>query len=267
MKLEGRVAIVTGGGGHGEFFGIGRAICNVLSREGAKLIIVDISEAEAKVTVDELKAQGGDAHAVIGDVSKAETGKRAAEEARRIFGGLDILVNNAATVGPSSTVVDVKESEWDQVLAINLKGPMLMSKYAIPSMGKGSAIVNIGSIGAIRSSMRTAYAASKGALASLTIVMAAHHGAAGIRVNCVSPGLLWTPMVAKEATSEATSATMRENRRQANLLQEEGTAWDVAKTVGFLVSDDARWITGQNIYVDAGVTVARPGGPPRGAGG
>jgi NAD(P)-dependent dehydrogenase (short-subunit alcohol dehydrogenase family) len=267
MNLEGRVAIITGGGGHGELFGIGRAICSVLSHEGAKLVVVDISEAEAMATVNEIKAQGGEAIAVIGDVSKAETAKRAADEANRNFGRLDILVNNAATVGPSTTVVEVLESDWDRVLAINVKGPMLMSKYAIPLMGRGSAIVNIGSIGAIRSSLRTAYAASKGALASLTIVMAAHHGPAGIRVNCVNPGLIWTPMVAKEAPSEIVGATMRENRRQANLLQEEGTAWDIAKTVGFLVSDDARWITGQNIYVDAGVTVARPGGPPRGAGG
>jgi NAD(P)-dependent dehydrogenase (short-subunit alcohol dehydrogenase family) len=103
-----------------------------------------------------------------------------------------------------------------------------------------------------------AYAASKGAIASMTIVMAAQYGLAGIRVNCVIPGLLWAPMVARDIHTEAATEALRKDSRDANLLHEEGTAWDVAHAILFFASEDSRWITGQGLVVDGGVTVAQP---------
>lgn len=258
VRVADRVAIVTGGGGQGDLVGVGRATCRLLAREGARIVVVDQNAAAAAVTVDEIKSEGGQASAVVGDVGQAETSIRATELALTQFGGLDILVNSASIIGPSIAADDPDESGWDQVMAVNAKGSMLMAKHSASKMGKGSSIVNIGSISAIRSSNRMAYAASKGAVASMTIVMAAHYGQSGIRVNCIVPGLLWAPMVAREMTSEAAGEAMRKGRVEANLLGQEGTAWDVAMAVLFFASEDSRWITGQSLVVDGGVTIARP---------
>jgi NAD(P)-dependent dehydrogenase (short-subunit alcohol dehydrogenase family) len=168
VKLEGRVAIVTGGGGQGALLGVGRAACHVLSREGAKLIVVDQSEAAAAVTVEEVVSQGGLASAVVGDIRQTETSRQAAERAYELYGGVNILVNSAAIIGPAVDSDDDDASGSDQVMAVNARGAMLMAKHSVPHMPKGSSIINIGSISAFRSSTRMAYAASKGAIASMT---------------------------------------------------------------------------------------------------
>jgi NAD(P)-dependent dehydrogenase (short-subunit alcohol dehydrogenase family) len=258
VRVADRVAIVTGGGGQGDLVGVGRATCRLLAREGARIVVVDQSEAAAAVTVEEINSEGGEALAVVGDVGHAETSIRATEMAMTRFGRLNILVNSASIIGPSIAAEDPGESGWDQVMAVNAKGSMLMAKHSASKMEKGSSIINIGSISAMRSSNRMAYAASKGAIASMTIVMAAHYGKSGIRVNCVVPGLLWAPMVAREMTSQAAVEAMRQGRVEANFLGQEGTAWDVAMAVLFFSSDDSKWITGQSLLVDGGVTVARP---------
>jgi NAD(P)-dependent dehydrogenase (short-subunit alcohol dehydrogenase family) len=146
MRLEGRVAIVTGGGGQGPLLGVGRAACHLLSREGANLIVVDQSEAAAAVTVDEVVSQGGLAAAVVGDVSQAETSRCATKRAYELYGGLNILVNSAAIIGPAVDADDPDASDWDQVMAVNARGAMLMAKHSVPHMSKGSSIINIGSI-------------------------------------------------------------------------------------------------------------------------
>jgi NAD(P)-dependent dehydrogenase (short-subunit alcohol dehydrogenase family) len=162
MRLAGKVAIVTGGGGQGPLLGVGRAACHLLAREGAKLIVVDQSEAAAAVTVDEVVSHGGFAAAVVGDVSEAKTALRATQRANELYGGLNILVNSAAIIGPAIDD-DPDASGWDHVMAVNARGAILMTLQSAPQMPKGSSIINIGSISAFRSSTRMAYAASKGA--------------------------------------------------------------------------------------------------------
>ena len=171
------------------------------------------------------------------------------------WGRIDILDNNVGISGPG-TVVDVEEEDWDRVMAVNVKGMMLASKHAIPAMaaGGGGAIVNIASISALRPARLTPYATSKGAVISLTKAMAVDHAPQGIRVNCVMPGPVYTPMVYAAGMSEE----MRAKRLDASLLKVEGTGWDVGNAVLFLASDEARYITGVVLPVDGGVLVRGP---------
>jgi NAD(P)-dependent dehydrogenase (short-subunit alcohol dehydrogenase family) len=166
-------------------------------------------------------------------------------------------MNNVGIVA-FGTVVDVKEEDWDRVLEVNLKGMMLTSKYAIPRMmtSGGGSIINISSIDALRSGTVAAivpYTASKGGIIALSTAMAVQHGRDNIRVNCIAPGFLYTPMVAPYVTEEA-----RELRRQAAPLGTEGNAWDIAWAAVFLASDEARWITGIVLPVDAGLMATTP---------
>jgi NAD(P)-dependent dehydrogenase (short-subunit alcohol dehydrogenase family) len=181
---------------------------------------------------------------------------RVIDEAVAEYGRLDVLVNNAAIVGPTGRVDSLDESDWNRVLRINLTGAMLMSKYALPRLvdGGGGAIVNISSTGAFVSTGQTpAYGASKAAIIRLTADMAVAYGRDGVRVNAIAPGNIHTPMVSGAMTPER-----REARRQASPLGTEGTAWDIAWTALFLVSDEARWITGTCIPVDGGMTQTNP---------
>jgi NAD(P)-dependent dehydrogenase (short-subunit alcohol dehydrogenase family) len=146
------------------------------------------------------------------------------------------------------------------VLEVNLKSVMLMSKFAIPAMGRsGGAIVNISSIAAFRQADRMAYPASKGAVNALTMAMAGLHARDGIRVNCVAPGQVWTPVVADTFPGDpAAVAGLRERRRKSSLMKTEGTAWDIANAVLFFASDESRWVTGQTMLVDGGLHIGRP---------
>jgi NAD(P)-dependent dehydrogenase (short-subunit alcohol dehydrogenase family) len=175
------------------------------------------------------------------------------------YGALHVLVNNVGIGGESASVVDADEAVWDRVMTVNDKGMMLASKHAIPAIAAagGGAIVNLSSVAALRQNERAAYSASKGAILSLTMVMAGQHARQGIRVNAVVPGQVWTPMVAAE-TDEANRPALRERRRLGSLLKTEGTAWDIAHAALFLASDDARWITGQRLIVDGGMSIGRP---------
>jgi NAD(P)-dependent dehydrogenase (short-subunit alcohol dehydrogenase family) len=159
-------------------------------------------------------------------------------------------------IGGGGTVVDVDEETWDRVMAVNVKGMMLASKHAVPAMarGGGGAIVNIASIAALRPSRLTPYATSKGAVIALTRAMAVDHAREGIRVNCVAPGPVYTPMVYAGGMSEE----LRERRKAASLLGVEGEGWDVGHAVVFLASDEARYITGVVLPVDGGVLLRGP---------
>ncbi len=172
---------------------------------------------------------------------------------------LDVLVNNVG-IGSRGSVVDETEDRWERVMRTNVTSMFLASKHAIPAMmrsGEGGAIVNVSSISALRPRGLTAYSTSKGAVIALTRAMAVDHGPSGIRVNCVAPGPVYTPMVyARGMTPEA-----RERRRISSILRIEGTGWDVGNAVCFLASQRARFITGQVLVVDGGVTLV---GPERG---
>ena len=160
--------------------------------------------------------------------------------------------NNVGISGPGS-VVEVKEEVWDRVMAVNVKSMMLMGKFAIPAMAtkKSGSIINISSISALRPRGLTPYSASKGAVIALTRAMAIDHAKDGIRVNCIAPGPVYTPMVYARGMSEE----LRDRRRRSSPLGIEGTGWDIGYAALFLASEEARFITGVVLPVDGGVTI------------
>jgi len=256
-RLEGKAAIVTGAGSSGPGLGTGKATAILFAREGAQVVLVDRSAERAEETLGIIRDEGGEATMFEADVALAADCRAMVEAAVECYEGLHILVNNVGTVA-FGTVIDVKEGDWDRVLEVNLKGMMLTSKYAIPRMvaSGGGSIINISSIDALRSGTVAAivpYTASKGGIIALSTAMAVQHGWDNIRVNCIAPSFLYTPMVAPYLTEE-----VRELRRQAAPLGTEGNAWDIAWAAVFLASEEARWITGIVLPVDAGLMATTP---------
>jgi NAD(P)-dependent dehydrogenase (short-subunit alcohol dehydrogenase family) len=254
-RLAGKVAIVTGAGSRGEGIGNGRAAAVLFAREGASVLLVDTDDAAAAATLALIEGEGGMAATWHADVTNSADCRAMVEAAVSRWGRLDILDNNVG-IGSRGTVVDIDEDEWDRVMAVNVKGMMLASKAAIPAMaaGGGGAIVNISSIAALRPRGLTAYGTSKGAVISLTYSMAVDHARDGIRVNCIAPGPVYTPMVYAAGMSDE----LRARRRDASLLKVEGTGWDIGYAALFLCSDEARYITGVVLPVDGGVTIRGP---------
>jgi NAD(P)-dependent dehydrogenase (short-subunit alcohol dehydrogenase family) len=252
-RLEGKVAIVTGAGSRGPGVGNGKATAILFAREGARVLLVDQFSERMTDTLEIIKNEGGEAITFAGDVARLSDCQAVVTAAVKAFGKLDILHNNVG-IDSMGTVVDINLEEWDHVMEVNLKSVVLMSRCAVPQMtaGGGGSIINISSVAALRPRGMEAYTTSKGAVISLTQAMAHSHGAAKVRVNCILPGPLYTPMVA-EGMSEKT----REGRRLSVPLQIEGTAWDVAWAAVFLASDEARWITGVSLPVDGGTLLTR----------
>ena len=258
-SLEGRVAIVTGAGSRSAEIGNGRAAALLLARRGARVLLLDAQLDCARETERMIAAEGGSALALACDVSDAAQCRQAVAHAVEAWGRVDILINNVGIGGPAGDAVDLDLEEWDHALRVNVTSMMLMAKYAIPEMrklGRG-AIVNIASVaGLIGGTPALLYPTSKGAVVNMTRAMAAHHGVEGIRVNCVAPGMVYTPMVAGRMTPE-----VREQRRKRSLLQTEGSGWDVGQAVAYLASDEARWVTGVILPVDAGATAGNVPSP------
>jgi NAD(P)-dependent dehydrogenase (short-subunit alcohol dehydrogenase family) len=198
---------------------------------------------------------GGQAIALEADVTRATDCAAMVQAAVERFGRLDFLDNNVG-IGSRGSVVDLDEDEWRRVMQVNVETMFLAAKHAIPAMRRagGGAIVNVSSISALRPRGLTAYTVSKGAVIALTRAMAVDHGREGIRVNCVAPGPVYTPMVYAGGMTEAA----RERRRTASALQREGTGWDIGHAVRFLLSDHAKYITGQVLVVDGGTTLSAP---------
>ncbi|KAK4147350.1 uncharacterized protein C8A04DRAFT_34077 [Dichotomopilus funicola] len=213
--------------------------------------------------------RGGQALAVEADVTSPTDCRAIAAYALSAFGRLDILVNVVGIMGAKGTAVDVDPDEWTIGLDINVTSMMLMAKYAIPAMltgehktegdsgGEGGGIrgsvVNVGSVAGLRGGTpHLMYPTSKGAVVNMTRAMAAQHGREGVRVNCVCPGMLYTPMMYRKGMSDE----MRERRRKRSLLGTEGNVWDCAHAIRFLAGDEARWITGTVLTVDAGATAS-----------
>jgi NAD(P)-dependent dehydrogenase (short-subunit alcohol dehydrogenase family) len=265
QRFAGRVVLVVGAGSTEgadlDAPGVGAAISLLFAREGAHLAVLGQGPAGAARTVALIAAEGGEAIAVQADVSEPAACQRAVEAVIERYGRLDILVNNLGIRLSGSGVADVPEAEWDRVMAVNVKGLMLMTKFAVPHMATGSAIVNISSIGAVRPTYTSslAYVTSKGAVNALTIALAVQLAPA-IRVNGVSPGNLWTPLAMSEVIKRKVDdlETAREKRRMLTPLELEGNGWDVAYSAAFLASDAARWITGQTLVVDGGATLPAP---------
>jgi NAD(P)-dependent dehydrogenase (short-subunit alcohol dehydrogenase family) len=254
--LDGKVAIVTGGGAVAEGIGNGRAACILLARAGACVLVVDRDFDLARKTVEMITAEGGTAAAFAADVSDDNACRAMVEAALDHYGRLDLLDNNVGIASKGSVVVEDPE-RWRRIMQVNVDSMFLASRHAIPAMMRtagGGAIVNVASIAALRPRGMTAYSVSKGAVIALTRAMAVDHGSDGIRVNCVAPGPVYTPMVVAPGMSEAA----RERRRKASVLGIEGTGWDVGYAVRFLLSNHARFITGQTLVVDGGATLVGP---------
>jgi NAD(P)-dependent dehydrogenase (short-subunit alcohol dehydrogenase family) len=253
--LEGKVAIVTGAGSQAEGIGNGRAAAILLAEAGARVVLVDRERSWAERTAGMIADDGGESLVVVADVTRQDDCRGIVEAAVARFGGVDVLVNNVGIGGAKGTAVETDLEEWNHGLLVNVTSMMLMAKYAIPEMVRrgGGAIVNIASVAGLRGGTpNLLYPTSKGAVVNMTRAMAVHHAGANIRVNCVCPGMLYTPMVyAKGMTPE-----MREARRNRSLLRSEGTGWDCGAAVLYLASGHARWVTGTILPVDAGATAS-----------
>ncbi len=256
-RLEGKVAIVTGAGSSGPGVGTGKAASILFAREGAKVLLVDRVARQAEETLASVREEGGEASVFEADVTRSEECQAMVEAALERYGGVHVLFNNVGILA-RGTVVDVKEEDWDRVLEVNLKSMMLTSKHAVPRMVEagGGSIINVSSIAGLRAGSggsAVPYSASKGGVIALTTTMAVEHGRDNIRVNCIAPGHIYTPMVAGNMTEET-----RDLRRRAGPLGTEGTAWDIAWAATFLASDESRWISGVVLPVDAGLLATTP---------
>jgi NAD(P)-dependent dehydrogenase (short-subunit alcohol dehydrogenase family) len=252
-RLDGKVALVTGAGSRADGIGNGRAASILLARAGAKVALLDATPAWAEATAQLIRDEGGTCLTLQADVTEPEQCSAAVAATVEAWGRLDALVNNVGVGGPPGNAVDVDIDAWDRAMRINVTSMMLMAKYAIPEMWKlgAGAIVNIASVAGLRGGHPSLlYPTSKGAVVQLTRAMAAHHGQEGIRVNCIAPGMVYTPMVYTRGMTEE----QRDARRRRSLLQVEGTGWDVGNAVVYLLSDAARWVTGIVLPVDAGWT-------------
>ena len=254
-RLEGKVAIITGAGSSGPGVGNGKAAAVLFAREGAKVLLVDAISERAEETLAMIDQEGGEASVFEANVIKSQECQRMVDVAMERYGRLDILDNNVG-ISRRGTVVEISEEDWDYVMAVNVKSIVLCSKYAIPKMiesGDGGCIINISSIAGLRAHSSTPYTASKAAVIGLTMTMAADHGPEGIRVNCIAPGLVYSPMVAPRMDDD-----LRQIRQNAAPLRTEGDSWDIGYAALYLASEEARWVNGVTLPVDAGLTAVSP---------
>ena len=249
-RLAGKVAIVTGAGSRGPGVGNGKAAAVLMAREGARVLCVDAQKDRAEETVQLIRAERGEAVGFAADVTrKAECEAMVAEAVSR-WGGLDVLHNNVG-IGSRQTLMEMTEDEWDRVMAVDLKSMLLATQAAVPALERrgGGAVTCVSSIDALRGRGGTAYAAAKAGVLGFVVSVAVQLAPQRIRVNAIAPGMVWTPMV------EDLGPELRERRRKASPLGVEGTAWDIGWAAVYLASDEARWITGQTLVVDGGVTL------------
>lgn len=245
LELANKVAIVTGGSS-----GIGRAISLLFAREGAKVMIADINSAEDSLAT--IRNAGGQAEFIKTDVSDSSQVRRLVSETLRMLGTVDVVCNNAG-IELLKLLTETGEDEWDRVIDINLKGPFLVSKYVLPHMmsKKDGVIVNIASqLGVVGAERFSAYCASKGGLILLTKAMALECAKYGVRVNCVCPGAIETPMLDREVNLEKRPDEARIRFVSKHPVGRLGSPEEVANAVLFLASDKASFITGEALLVD-----------------
>jgi NAD(P)-dependent dehydrogenase (short-subunit alcohol dehydrogenase family) len=248
-RLYGKVALITGAAS-----GIGRATALLFAQEGAAVTVVDLDEAGGRVVVREIEDGGGRALFVRANVAQADDCRRAVEQTIAELGRLDILFNNAGIIR-RTTVLDISEEMWDQVMAVNVKSVFLLSKAALPHMiqAGGGVIINTASgWGLVGGRRAVSYCASKGAVVQLTKAMALDHGEQNIRVNCICPGDTDTPMLKSEAAQlgEPDERFLQEAAQRP--LRRIGRPQDIAQAVLYLASDAASFVTGTALIVDGG---------------
>ncbi|KAL6240773.1 hypothetical protein RBB50_012337 [Rhinocladiella similis] len=261
FNFDGEVAVVTGAGSRlsGEI-GNGRASAILLARQGAKVALLDRNVEWAQETKRMIDAEGGVSEVIEVDVTNEQACKNAVAKTVDLFGAVTILVNIVGVGGAMGDATKVDLNAWDRDMRINVTSMVLMARAAIPEMRKNGrgAIVNMSSVsGLLGGNPSLLYPTTKGAIIQMTRAMAAQHGPENIRVNCVCPGMVFTPMVRGRGMTDE----MRQARINQNLLKQEGTGWDVGYAVLFLCSKEARWITGLIMPVDAGTTAGKAGRP------
>jgi NAD(P)-dependent dehydrogenase (short-subunit alcohol dehydrogenase family) len=258
QRMKGKVVLVSGAGSALEGWGNGKATAVLYAREGASVLLGDMSEAAVASTKAAIDEEGGKSTVFIGDVRKEADVAAMVKRCVDTYGRIDVLHNNVA-VFDMNTVDSIDEDEWDRFFDVNVKGVLLTCKYAIPPMlaQGGGAIVNVSTISSIRyTSPCVAYSASKAAVNQLTQSIAGRYGKQGIRANCVVPGYLDTPLITthlrKKLSAEEYEANLR--KRLAVLPSARmGTPWDVAHASLFLASEEAGYINGVQLNVDGGM--------------
>jgi NAD(P)-dependent dehydrogenase (short-subunit alcohol dehydrogenase family) len=251
MRLNNKVALITGGTS-----GIGEATALLFAREGAEVAITGRNQTRGSQVVKRIKEVGAGAIFLRADVSSAGDCRRAVEETKEEFGRLDILFNNAGVFYPH-TALECSEKEWDEQMDINLKGTFLMSKFVLPVMiaQRGGVIINNASgWGIVGGDRAVAYCASKGGVVLMTKAMAIDHGPQGIRVNCVCPGDVETPMLPADAKMRGMKWDEYIAGCAKRPLRRVGTVDEIAKAVLFLASDESSFMTGAALVVDGGGT-------------
>jgi NAD(P)-dependent dehydrogenase (short-subunit alcohol dehydrogenase family) len=249
MRLEGKVALITGGTS-----GIGSATAMRFAAEGAAVAITGRNPERGEQVVEDIAANGGKALFIRSDVRLAADCRQAVDQTLEHFGKIDILFNNAGVFHPKN-IPDCTEEEWDETIDSSLKGAFLMSKYTIPSMienGGGSIIHTSSGWGVLGGDKAAAYCAAKGGLIVMAKAMAIDHGPDGIRVNCVCPGDVLTPMLPDDAVKRGMSWDDYAAGAAERPLGRIGTADDIANAVLYLASDEASFVTGDALVVDGG---------------
>jgi len=252
-RLNEKVALITGAAS-----GIGAATARLFGQEGASVVLADMQDELGRKVADEITAAGGAAHYVHADVSASEDVAGMMQSAVDRFGRLDILYNNAG-LARGGSITEIAEDDWDLVIDVDLKSIYLGCKYAIPRMrDHGGAIISTASVAGLRGSPGLhAYGAAKAGVINLTRSIAAEAGQYGIRVNCVCPGIISTPIWRQlgELPAEARAEMLR-RMGEGVLLGRVGQPEEVAKVILFLASEEASYITGAAIVVDGGLTAA-----------
>jgi 3-hydroxybutyrate dehydrogenase len=257
MLLQGQVAIVTGGGR-----GIGRAIAQRLASEGAAVMVTARTESEIKQVAAAIEAAGGQVATATADLGQEAGCETVVAAAHKAFGAVHILVNNAAIYGPVQPVEKWSAQQWDQVMAVNLRAPLLLSRLVLPEMyqRKAGSILNVSTVGAkLAFGLSAAYTASKAGLIGLTRVLAAEGARRGVRVNALCPGPVTETRMSQDLTREFSAYfqsgadEMLERMIEGILQGKPQTADEIASAALFLVSDQARAITGQTLNVDGGM--------------
>jgi NAD(P)-dependent dehydrogenase (short-subunit alcohol dehydrogenase family) len=252
MRLEGKVTVITGGAS-----GMGRTAARLFAEQGARVVLADVSEEAVESAAAEVREAGGDATAVVADVSDEDQARRMVEHAVATYGRVDALYNNAGIMPAADhSVVDTDVETWDRVMAVNVRGVFLGCKYAIPRMvdqGSGS-IINVASFVAILgcSVPQDAYTASKGAVLSLTRSLAVQFAPQGVRSNSISPGPIETPLLMDWLVKDEEAKRIRLARNPTGRF---GKPEEIVNVAVYLASDESRWTNGANFVIDGGITV------------
>lgn len=252
-RLSDKVVLITGAAK-----GIGRATAFLFNQEGARVFLVDLDKGTLQKTLAMIKSQGGRAAGRVADVSKEKDVRASVRSALKIFGTVDVLVNNAGILGPALAISEFSEREWDRVFQVNVKGTFLFTKHLLPFMIErdGGTIINIASVSGIKASrISPAYSASKGAIVALTKTLALAYAPNNIRVNCICPGSIETDML--NGFFESVADRKRRQRLRRDFLKRHplgrfGQGEDIAHAALYLASAESSFVTGVDLVVDGG---------------